>query len=306
MRLEWTLGRLATPADAALRALLPPAVEAAAGGGNLPRVRVHSELGARGADVASLTRIPASRGRAVGGGVVVPSEAMRSGIVAMAPALAEQTVVIPFPAPEAIYVWDDTRPVVEVTERFHLEERPRILAVADWEQGQGLSRLLPLARSALGAGGELVLLGAAPHRPRIAPLLAHLRLAETVVLLPEPTAREAAGLLHSADLLVQADASAAYPYWLRWAAAAGLPAVAQDSETARDASGHAALMVRADREDAWGPAVDRALTDLRLRETMIGRGRLAAEPSHLTHVAALWAEWLLARSRTGRRVFLAR
>ncbi len=264
----------------------------AAAGGTPRRLRVASSLdGARRHDVAALTRVPAAAARLRARGVVVPAPAWKARLERQGPAWVGKVAVLPFPTPDAVFDWDDTRAVVEVNDRYHLEARPRILAAADWERGQGLTRLLPLARDVLQREGELVLLGALPHRDRIAPLVSHLGLSECVVLLPPSSAREAAGLLHGADVLVQAEDSG-YPYWLLWAAAAGLPAVAVDTPATREASGRAALMVDPEREAAWPDAVREALTNQRLREAQIERGRAAAAPSRLSAVACDWIRLL--------------
>ncbi len=292
IRVDWRVGRHAADADRVQAELLPEAIAAAGTDRGSRRVAVSPSLAdTRRHGVAAVTRLPAGALRVRGPGVVVPTQDLQRELQERGEGLAAQVVVLPFPAPEPLYDWDDTRAVVDVNERYHLEARPRVLAAADWERGQGLTRLLPLVRDVLHREGELVLLGALPHRERIAPLVAHLGLSESVVLLPRVSAREAAGLLHGADVFVQAEDDG-FPYWLGWAAAAGLPAVALDRPAAREASGHAALMVDPTRADAFSAAVVEALTNLRVRERQIARGREASAPARLAHVANQWARFL--------------
>lgn len=296
-QVDWRLGRHPSAADRTQAALLPEAIhqasiQQASSGGAPGRMRVAQSLATAGRHgVAALTELPAGPLRLRGRGVVVPVPSLQAELARWGPQWAGKVAVLPFPTPDAVFDWDDTRAVVEVNDRYHLEARPRILAAADWARGQGLTRLLPLARDVLHREGELVLLGALAHRDRIAPLVSHLGLAEWVVLLPDPSPREAAGLLHGADALVHAE-DGGYPYWLLWAAAAGLPAVALDSPVAREASGRAALMVDPARADAWAAAVSEALTNQRLREVQIERGREAAAPSRLSVVAGKWLQLL--------------
>ena len=291
IRVDWRVGRNATDADRVQADALPDAIAAASGAGSR-RVAVTPRLAdARRHSVAAVTRLPAGALRFRGQRVIVPTQDLKRELQERGGGLASQVAVLPFPAPEPLYDWDDTRAVVEVNDRYHLEARPRVLAAADWERGQGLTRLLPLVRDVLHREGELVLLGALPYRERIAPLVAHLGLSEHLVLLPRVSPREAAGLLHGADVLVQAEDDG-FPYWLGWAAAAGLPAVALDTPAAREASGHAALVVDATRADAFPAAVSEALTNLRVRERQIERGRDASAPARLSHVANEWARFL--------------
>ncbi|MDA8200318.1 MAG: glycosyltransferase [Thermaerobacter sp.] len=291
IRVDWRVARSAADADRVQADVLPDAIAAASGAGSR-RVAVSSRLAdVRRHGVAAVTRLPAGPLTFRGQGVVVPTQDLKRALQERGRGLAAQVVVLPFPAPEPLYDWDDTRAVVDVNERYHLEARPRVLAAADWERGQGLTRLLPLVRDVLHREGELVLLGALPHRERIAPLVAHLGLSEHVVLLPRVSPREAAGLLHGADVLVQAEDDG-YPYWLGWAAAAGLPAVALDTPAAREASGHAALVVEATRVEAFPAAVTEALTNVNVRERQIARGRTASAPARLSHVANQWARFL--------------
>lgn len=298
MPIDWKVSRDAGAADRWLAGVMPAALAAAAPG-EPSGLRVRDRLGARDADVAVLTRAPAAAGRFAGTGVVALAPHHQKAIEAAAPDAAGRVSVLPWPNPDALYDWDDGRRVADVTRHFHLEARPRVLVASDWERGQGLTRALPLARTV--TGGELVLLGAAPFRNRIAPLLAHLGLVETVVLLPEVSDSEAAGLLHSADLLVQADAGGEYPFWLAWAGAAGLPSVAVDHEDTRWASQHAALMVDPDREDSWTKAVRAALENGRLREELIARGTAAQAPARLSTAARAWADQLAQWAPTHRR-----
>jgi len=294
MPLQWMSREPASEADEVQARLLPDAILAVGAGS--PAVRVQSGWSRRPADVYALTRVGAEVPRLPRGrGVAVPSVSMREKLVARAPHLGSRVAVLPFPVPEAMFDWDDARAVAEVNFRYHLEARPRIVATADWERGQGLSRLLPLATAVLHREGELVLVGALSHRSRIAPLLTHLGLVQTVVLLPRLTAREAAGLMHSADVFVQADVSAGYPFWLLWAQAAGLPSVTVDDRVAREASGHAAVVVEEGRREAWALAVGEVMNNLRLRETQIARGREHAAGFRLSQTAAVWARELAAR-----------
>lgn len=291
-RVDWRVGRHASEADRVQAELLPDAISAAGTDRGSRRVAVSTSLtDTRRHGVAAITRVTAGPLAFRGQRVVVPTQHLQEELQQRGGDWAAKVVVLPFPVPEPLYDWDDTRAVVDVNERYHLEARPRVLAAADWERGQGLTRLLPLVRDVLRRDGELVLLGALPHRERIAPLVAHLGLAEWVVLLPRVSAREAAGLLHGADLLVQAEDDG-FPHWLGWAAAAGLPAVALDGPAAREASGHAALVVDPARADAFPAAVGESLTNQRVRERQIQRGREAAATMHLSHVAERWARLL--------------
>ncbi len=300
-RVDWRLARHPAEADRVQAELLPAAIRAAVAVSGPRRAVVSTSLaGARRHEVAAVTWLSAGPVTFRGQGVVVPTRQLQDELRRRGGAWAANVVVVPFPVPDPVFDWDDTRAVVEVSSRYHLEARPRVLAAADWEHGQGLTRLLPLVRKVLHNEGELVLLGALPHRERIAPLVNHLGLAEGVVLLPRVSLREAAGLLHGADVLVQADGEG-FPHWLGWAAAGGLPAVALDHPAAREASGQAALMVDPARGDAFPAAVAEALTNQALRERQIRRGREAAAPARLHHVAELWARHLEAGfGRRGR------
>ncbi len=299
MRVDWRVGRHATDADRVQADLLPSAIAEASGVGT-GRVVVSQSLAAVPRHgVAAVTRLPAGGIAFRGQAVVVPTHHLQAELQERVRGLSGRVVVLPFPAPDPLYDWDDTRTVLEVSERYHLEARPRVLAAADWERGQGLTQLLPLVRDVLHREGELVLLGALPHRARIAPLVAHLGLSENVVLLPPVSPREAAGLLHGADALVQAEDDG-FPHWLGWAAAAGLPAVAWDRPAAREASGQAALMVDPARADALPAAVAEALTNVRVRERQMARGREASAPARLSHVASQWAQFLEAPLRPVR------
>lgn len=202
--------------------------------------------------------------------VVVPDETLGQALAASG-INSGQLRVVPFPVPDRFFDWADMGAVFDVTRRYRLEHRPRIVAEGTWERGDALTRLLPAARRVLSQGGELVLLNAYEARARIAPAVSAVGLQEAVVYLPALSVAELAGLYRSADLFLQLDAASGFPALMRWALATGLPAVGIDHELTRGAGGAAFLAVDPLRNDAWPDAVRQALMDGRIREEIMRR-----------------------------------
>ena len=205
----------------------------------------------------------------------------------------EQLRILPYPVPDLLGDWTDAAPVFSVTRRYHLQARPRLVAAGDWSRGQALTRLFPAVRSVLPQGGEVVLLEAADRRSQMAPLAVRWGIQESVVMLPRLSLEETAGLFHSADIFCQMDGGDTYPHWLRWAVAAGLPAVAADEGMNRRAVGSVFLAVAPGRDDAWPAAVTHLLGHVGTRETLIARGRSLWREARLSAVGQRW-EHLLA------------
>lgn len=224
--------------------------------------------------------------------VIVPDDEMRAGLLESQDPGASPVHVIAYPVPDPFFRRGDARWAFEVTRRLHLERRPRIVYAGALEDGRGLTHILDSARAILAHDGELVLLNGLRVRAALAPVVGHLGLAGAVVFAPPLTSEELAGLFLGADALVSPELSHDYPYWLLYAAVAGLPSVALDSDVARRASNRAALMVRPDRPDAWPEAIRAALEHRALREQMMARGLAIAPRHHVREVAAAWGKLL--------------
>lgn len=224
--------------------------------------------------------------------VIVPDEEMRSALLESHADCAANVRVIAYPVPDPFFRRGDATSAFEVTRRLHLERRPRIVCAGSLQDGRGLTQILDAVRSILTHDGELVLLNGLAVRAALAPVVGHLGLAGAVVFAPPLTAAEMAGLFLGADVLVSPELPRGYPYWLLYAAVAGLPSVALDSALARQASNRAALMVRPDRPDAWPGAIRAALDHRELRENMIGRGLAIASRHDVREVAETWGHVL--------------
>lgn len=200
--------------------------------------------------------------------------------------------VIPYPIPEMFYAPGDQSLVFEVTRTLRLESRPRLISFGPFREGRGVTRMLSMAQSVLGMGGELILVDSLDSREALAPVVKHLRLSEQIIFTPPLSMEKAAGLLHNADALIAAEEPSQYPYWLNWAAAAGLPMVAIQHPGHRSASGGSALLLELDQDHRWAEAVTEVLTNQRLRERMIQRGFDYARGRKQSEVLMQWVAFV--------------
>jgi len=296
-RIDVRAGREAGPADAVQARLIGGwleshgfTVESGRWSGNL--FRVQFGRGGRGAGIAALTEAEGS----------LPKASRWAACDAdLAEALAARGIdpahirVLPFPVPDALYDWTDSAPVFAVTRRYHLEARPRVVVAGDWRRGQGLTRLLPVARWVRDQGGEVVLLDAQALTAQLAPLAARMQLQTTLVLMPALSDDETAGLFHGADAFWQLDVTEGYPHRLRWAAAAGVPCLAPDDPACRRAARSAFLAVQRDEETVWRSALEHLLTNGAVRERLLGYAQTEFAGDRLSTVGGMWAAWLAER-----------
>lgn len=201
-----------------------------------------------------------------------------------------EPLVLPYPIPPEYFAPGDGALVFEAARRFHLEERPRLVYGGRYDNGRRLTRLLALARQVLAGGGELILLDSAPFRPSLAPVVAHLGLAERVVFLPPLPDDLMAGIFHGADLFLMDDGEADLPIWAHFATAAGLPIVGEPSPVLEAMTGRSLLAVT--EEEAWANAVTEALDNGRLRERMIERATEHAKACHRDVASQKWLQAL--------------
>jgi hypothetical protein len=301
-RVDVLVGRQADPADSVQARLIGGWLAqrglTGEGGRRAPALRVQFGRGGRGATVAALTG-------AVG-------DLPRASWWAVADAELAETLtargidrthirIVSFPIPDALYEWSDAGPVFSVTRRFHLEARPRVVAAGDWRRGQGLTRLLPVARWVRELGGEVVLLDAGGLTGQLAPVVARLGLQTTLVLMPTLAEDDLAGLLHGADAFWQLDVHEGYPHRLRWAAAAGVPCLSPDDPTCRRATRSAFLAVNRDEEAVWRSALEHLLTNGTTRERLLDQARAAFAGDRLSLVGQAWAGWLAELAGTADR-----
>lgn len=226
------------------------------------------------------------------GHVALFAEMDPDALVTPDPRRDERISFWPFPIPDAFFAPGDGVWVHRVTEQLRLHHRPRLVYAGRYRDGAGLSRLFEICRSFLSRDGELILLDGLSHRAALAPVVHSLRLAERVIFAPPLSEEQTAGIFHGADLLIDPDLLTSYPYWMSYAQAAGLPTVALDGFWTRYASGRAALLVDPKRPDAWTPAVEEALTNTRLRESMIARAFAFAAPRRPKSAVGRWLETL--------------
>lgn len=191
------------------------------------------------------------------------------------------TAYLPYPIADEYFEMNTMAAVFEMTRRFRLEHRPRVVFGGDYHDGAGLSVLFSAARTVLHGQGELVLLNGLAYRDRLAPVVKTLGLEEVAIFLPPLSAREESAIFHSADLYVEPSSK---PEWFPVAAlramAARLPIVAWETSLMTALSNRGALMVAPDRDDAWASAMTEALENQPLRERMMERTTQGGIDSH--------------------------
>ncbi|MBX5467428.1 MAG: glycosyltransferase [Firmicutes bacterium] len=203
--------------------------------------------------------------------------------------LGARVRLLPALIPDPYFLPGDPARVFTVTGTFHLEERPRWVASLPLDDGAALTRLLELGHRHLKSGGELLLLDGLAIRPRLAPVLERMRLAERVVFLPDLDHATAAAIFHSADLFL-APAKAEPGFALLAALAAGLPVVAHDDARVRIATGGAAILVQRSDISAWSAALDAATQWARTREALIRRGLAVTAAWRLSEALPAWLQ----------------
>lgn len=200
--------------------------------------------------------------------------------------------VLPYPVPDVFYAPGDATHVHDISRLLRLERRPRLLYTGGYGQGRTLTRLMGAARALLTHDGEMILANGIEARASLAPVVKHMGLSERVIFTPVLSDAQLAGLLHGADLLVYPDESAAFPYTLTYATAAGLPVVGVDTPPVRAATGRAALLVDPLRDEVWPDAVREGLHNAGFRERMIERGMALAVERRAATAVGRWIAWL--------------
>lgn len=186
--------------------------------------------------------------------------------------------------------------VFDVVLRLRLTERPRILYMGSYQDAAGLTTFFSAVRPVISRQGEAVLLGGAAERTRLAPVAAHLGLAEHVVFAPVLAPHELAALYQSADLLIYPGQDAQNLYGLLDVYANGLPSLVADTLPARMIAGYPALLADPHQPGIWADAVQELLGNARLREQMIARGLEVSAPHLLPHVFRNWRTMIELRS----------
>lgn len=196
--------------------------------------------------------------------------------------------ILPRLVPDLCYPGSTGSDVFQVTRRFHLEDRPRIVYLGGYDNGAVMSRMFDLAKRLVRGAGEWILPDSADKRANLAPVLAHLRLAERVVFLPALAAEEMAGLLLGADVAVALDPDWTWPGLGSWAMASGTPVVAQHSPLTEAVFGPSALFVYEDGLEIWEKALRLALTDEGVREELTRRALGLSEGWRVSRSAPTW------------------
>ncbi len=197
----------------------------------------------------------------------------------------DRIVYLAYPVPEEYFEEDTMKAVFDVTRRFRLEHRPRVVFAGDYTDGAGLSTLFQAVRTVLRGQGELILLNGREYRDQLAPVIKTLGLEEVAIFLPRLTDREESGIFHSADVYVDpSHDSEWFPVGALRAMASRLPIVAWETPLMTSLSNRGALMVSPGRDDAWAPAISEALGNEPLRERMMERTRTAMADHRLAIV----------------------
>jgi len=211
--------------------------------------------------------------------------------VADTQALATELPVLPFPIVEAFFAPGDGTAQFDVTKRFHLEQRPRIVMMGPFRDGRGLTVALAAMVRLLASGGELVVLDGLRIRPQFAPVISRLGLVDKAVFLPPLADADTAAVLLGSDLAILPERVDHFPYWIPWCHAAGVPVVAIDTKETRIAVGTAALLVDPERDDGFENAVREVLSNRATHRHLITRGMAQAERARSTEVAKALASW---------------
>jgi len=196
--------------------------------------------------------------------------------------------VLPRLIPDCFFPPGIDADVFGLTQRYHLESRPRLVYLGGYHDGSVLTRLLNVASRLLSHDGELVLVDSVMHRAALAPVVRHLGLAEKAVFLPEIKQEELAGLLLGADLILGVDPWATPRAAMSACLASGTPIVAQHSVTNEAILGTAALWVYETEIDVWIKACNKALLEESVREELSRRALRIAEPWRVSHGLSLW------------------
>ena len=178
--------------------------------------------------------------------------------------------------------------VFAVTQKLRLSERPRILYLGTYRDGAGLSTFFSAVKNILASQGEGILLGGLAYRDRLAPVVAHLGLAQKIIFGPPLSQNELSGLYRSADLLVYSERDPGLCYQLLDVFAHGLPVILRDTEDMRNFWGYPTLLVEGDKPEAWQEAIREVIDNSRLREVLIRRGLEFSQPHEKKQVARQW------------------
>ncbi|NMP21891.1 glycosyltransferase [Sulfobacillus harzensis] len=201
-------------------------------------------------------------------------------------------VALPRLVPESFYPPGAGADTFGVTQRLHLEGRPRLVYLGRYGNGLHLTQVFELTRRLLTMGGEVILWDGLAHREALAPVVKALRLAETIVFAPPLNQAEAAGLLLGADLIWVGDPEPALYVPISWAMASGTPIVARYSKDQEALLGPAALWVYEDELDVWENALLAGLQNAVVREELQYRQLEAANRWRLEQAAPEWIQAL--------------
>lgn len=196
--------------------------------------------------------------------------------------------VVPRIVPDTFYPPGLDADVFGVTQRFHLESRPRLIYFGGYSDGRALTRLLHVARRLLSLEGELILMDSMAVRASLAPVVQHLGLTEQVVFVPALTDAECAGLCLGADLILAVDSESTPRAAITAALATGTPVVAQYSPVNEALLGPAALWVYAEDEDLWVKAATKALEAEPVREELSRRALEVTGPWRQSESVSEW------------------
>ncbi|MCY0899707.1 MAG: glycosyltransferase [Firmicutes bacterium] len=201
-------------------------------------------------------------------------------------------LTLPRIVPDPFYPPGSGADLFGLTAAYRLESRPRLVYIGRYRDGAALTRALNVARQLLAWDGELILVEGHEVRPRMAPVVAHLGLAERVVFLPTLPISQWAALYLSADVIIVAEADDAPATAVSWAMASGTPVVAQHSPHNLALLGDAALWIYGTDDEVWRRGVDRALNDEVLREELSRRALARAEGWHQSLSVSQWLKSL--------------
>ncbi len=197
-------------------------------------------------------------------------------------------VALPRLVPEMFFPPGPGADTFGVTRRLHLEGRPRVVYVGQYDEGASLTALFELTRRLFTTGGEVVLWEGLARRDALAPVVKTLRLSETVVFAPPLNLEEAAGLFLGADVIWVGEANPRQDLALTWAMASGAPIVARYSKPSEAVLGPAALWVYDDDLDVMEEALLTALQNSIIREELQQRQGELAHPWRFGEAAPAW------------------
>lgn len=197
------------------------------------------------------------------------------------PATADRIDVIYCAADETMRPVTDPAAVVAVCERYGIRSTHYVLAVGTLEPRKNLTRLVAAYAQVRACNGDatppLVLAGARGWRDdEIFEAVAYLNLQDSVVFTGHVAEADLAALYSGADCVAYPSTFEGFGLPVLEAMACGAPVIAANATALPEVTGDAALLVAPQDVDGLANAIQRVLSDSKLRNRMKQQGLLRA------------------------------